>query len=157
MMNVPKMGTMWMVELIRNRYAQPQYRSKWVAGTDCEVWCPVTVDGTWIAKRNGKVFITGNSPIQCFAAKINLMVLLQMVDEFPWSVFRPIATVHDSILAEVRRDAVPAVSTRIVEIMRAPALFKTFEIELSVPLDGECKIGPWGNGISLEKWQRAQC
>ncbi len=27
-----------------------------------EVWCPEVDNGTWVAKRNGKVFITGNSP-----------------------------------------------------------------------------------------------
>ena len=30
------------------------------------VWCPTTKNGTWIAKRNGKVFITGNSNVKIF-------------------------------------------------------------------------------------------
>lgn len=25
------------------------------------VWCPKTIDGTWVARRNGRVFITGNT------------------------------------------------------------------------------------------------
>jgi hypothetical protein len=39
-------------------------RSKWLSRQphSGEVWCPQTVDGTWVARRNGCVFITGNSP-----------------------------------------------------------------------------------------------
>ena len=25
------------------------------------VWCPQTLNGTWLAKRNGKIYFTGNS------------------------------------------------------------------------------------------------
>ena len=61
-----------------------------------------------------------NAPVQCFAAKINLMVLLQLAEEFPWSEFRPVATVHDSILAEVNPDKVEAIARRGLEIIRRP-------------------------------------
>jgi DNA polymerase I-like protein with 3'-5' exonuclease and polymerase domains len=82
------------------------------------------------------------------------MVLLQLADEFPSSVVKPIITVHDSILAEVRDHHVERVVHRIEEIMRGPALLKTFGIQFSVPLAGEVKIGPWGSGIGLEKWKQ---
>jgi uracil-DNA glycosylase family 4 len=97
-----------------------------------------------------------NSPIQGFAAKINFMVLLQMCEEFSWSVFRPVATVHDAILAEVRLDHVEICAHRIEQIMRRPSLFDTFEIQLDVPLEGETKIGAWGSGVSLKKWLETQ-
>jgi hypothetical protein len=37
------------------------------------LWCPQTIDGTWVARRNGRVFITGNSfptwlPRRCIEA-----------------------------------------------------------------------------------------
>jgi uracil-DNA glycosylase family 4 len=97
-----------------------------------------------------------NSPIQCFAAKINWMILLQLTEEFSWSIFRPVATVHDSILAEVRSDHIERVTARYLEIVKHPALFDTLDISLSVPLDGECKIGPWGSGVSVSKWLASQ-
>jgi uracil-DNA glycosylase family 4 len=93
-----------------------------------------------------------NAPIQGFAAKINFMILLQMCEEFSWRVFRPIATVHDAILAEVRDDHVEACARRVLEITRRPALFDVLGIHLDVPLEGEVKIGPWGSGVSLDKW-----
>ena len=93
-----------------------------------------------------------NSPVQGFASDLNLMVLIQMRREFPRSVFLPIITVHDSILMEVRKDAITEVIERIEEIMRQPDLFNVFDISLTVPIEGETKIGPWGSGVSLKKW-----
>jgi uracil-DNA glycosylase family 4 len=94
-----------------------------------------------------------NSPVQGFASDINLMVLLQLRREFPRAVLRPTITVHDSILMEVRNDWVERVATRVQEIMRRPDLFDTFDIQLTVPIEGEVKIGPWGSGVSLKKWR----
>ncbi len=50
----------WIVSIIRNRLTnitklfEIAYKGK--------VWCPTTRNGTFVARRNGKVFITGNSP-----------------------------------------------------------------------------------------------
>jgi uracil-DNA glycosylase family 4 len=94
-----------------------------------------------------------NSPVQCFAAKINWMILLQLAEEFPWTIFRPIATVHDSILAEIRDDQVERIAARYLEIVKCPQLFEVLHIELSIPFDGDCKIGPWGSGVGVAKWR----
>jgi DNA polymerase-1 len=94
-----------------------------------------------------------NSPIQGLAAKINFMVLLALVEEFDDAQFRPIATVHDAILAYVRPATVERLSARYLTLVERPPLFDTFGIELGVPLAGEVHIGPWGSGASLEKWK----
>jgi uracil-DNA glycosylase family 4 len=96
-----------------------------------------------------------NSPVQGFASDINLMVLLELRHRFPRSVVQPVITVHDSILVEVREDYVERVATALEEIMRAPALFDAFGIRLTVPIEGEIKIGPWGSGVSLSKWRKS--
>ena len=95
-----------------------------------------------------------NSPVQGFACHLNYMVLLQLTEEFPWSVFRPIATVHDAILAEVRDDWAARVSLRAQEIMRHPSLLDALSIHLTVPIEGEVKLGAWGTGVSLAKWEK---
>jgi DNA polymerase I-like protein with 3'-5' exonuclease and polymerase domains len=92
--------------------------------------------------------------VQGFASDINLMVVLQLRKEFPREAVRPIITVHDSILIEVRLDYLERVAHRIEEIMRRPQLFDLFKIDLTVPIGGECKVGPWGSGVSMEKWER---
>jgi uracil-DNA glycosylase family 4 len=95
-----------------------------------------------------------NSPVQSFANEINLMTLIQLSDEFGPDVFRPVMTVHDSIGAEVRDDMVETITKRCNEIQERPKLFDDFEIELSVPICGEVKLGPWGLGVSLPKWKK---
>lgn len=95
-----------------------------------------------------------NSPVQSFANDINLMALIQLRKEFGRDVVRACGTVHDAILARVRNDMVPQVMTRLLEIMQRPELFDDFEIDLEVPVLAEGKVGPWGAGISLEKWMK---
>jgi DNA polymerase I-like protein with 3'-5' exonuclease and polymerase domains len=93
-----------------------------------------------------------NSPVQSFANDLNLMVLLQMSEEFPREQFRPVMTVHDQIGAEVAVKHVRSVVTRMEEIMRSPALLDELGIKLSIPIMGETKVGPWGSGVTLEEW-----
>ncbi len=93
-----------------------------------------------------------NSPVQSFANELNLMALLQLRKEYDRDVVRACGTVHDAILARVRNDMVPEVTTRLLEIMSHPDLMDEFEIEVSVPILAEAKIGPWGKGVSLDKW-----
>ncbi len=80
------------------------------------------------------------------------MSALQLRAEYPRSIVRICGTVHDSILARVKRSYVIEVSKRLLEIMRRPKLFDVFDINLKVPLDADLKIGAWSKGKSLEKW-----
>lgn len=93
-----------------------------------------------------------NSPVQGMANEINLMALIQIKKEFSSKVCMPIATVHDSILAYARIDHAEKIARRLMEIMKRPTLMDKFEIDMRVPLEADVKIGPWGAGVSLEKW-----
>lgn len=93
-----------------------------------------------------------NSPVQGFAAELNIMVALQLRKEFGRNRVRIVGTVHDAILMWVRPDWVKRVVKRYHEIVAEPDLFDVFEIEVDVPLEGDAKIGPWGKGVALEKW-----
>ncbi len=94
-----------------------------------------------------------NSPVQSFANELNLMAALQLREEYDRDTVRIIGTVHDSTLFLVRRKRAVEVVKRMLEIMRGPKLMKKFGIKFSIPLEGEAKIGPWGRGVSWEKWQ----
>ena len=50
----------WVINLIRNRDVEITKISK--VRYKGKVWCPTTRNSTFIARRKGKVFITGNSP-----------------------------------------------------------------------------------------------
>lgn len=94
-----------------------------------------------------------NSPVQSFANDLNLMAALQLRREFGRSIVRICGTVHDAVLFRVRNDWVDRVYTRMLEIMSGPDLMKTLGISLTVPIEADGSIGPWGKGVSLEKWR----
>ena len=93
-----------------------------------------------------------NSPVQSFANELNLMAALDMRREFKRSWFKIAGTVHDAILMWVRNDKVEHVFKRGLEIMSGPTLLEDFEIEMSVPIEADGKIGPWGAGKDIKKW-----
>jgi len=97
-----------------------------------------------------------NAPVQSFANELNLMSALQLRAEFPRSIVRICGTVHDSILARVKKEHVVEVGKRLLEIMKHPILLDTFGITLSVPIEAELKVGPWSLGVSLEKYIKRQ-
>lgn len=96
-----------------------------------------------------------NSPVQSFANELNLMAALQLREEYDRDTVRIVGTVHDSTLFLVRRAKVVPVVTRMLEIMRRPKLMDKLGIKFTVPLEADAKIGPWGRGINLEKWKKA--
>lgn len=108
------------------------------------------------AKRSAAERQAVNSPIQGFAAEINIMAALQVREEFSRDIVRVVGTIHDAILMWVKRGNEERVATRVLKIMQRPKLFDTFEIELDVPITADCKIGPWSMGISLKKWKEQQ-
>lgn len=97
-----------------------------------------------------------NSPVQSFANELNLMAALQMRQEFSRAWFRICGTVHDAILMWVRLDKVEHVYNRGLEIMSQPELLDDFEIDMSVPIEAEAKIGAWSTGKGLKKWLTEQ-
>lgn len=93
-----------------------------------------------------------NSPVQSFANELNLMAALEMRDKFSDKWFGLVGTVHDAVLCLVRNDKVEYVYNEGLSIMSKPELLKDFEIELSVPIEAEAKLGAWGKGKGLKQW-----
>ena len=52
-----------LVDVLKRTLATVPYETMKEVDYDGVVWCPVTDTGTWLAKRNGTVFFTGNSVI----------------------------------------------------------------------------------------------
>lgn len=92
-----------------------------------------------------------NSPIQSLASDLMLLSLVQLHHGLPSSQARIVGTVHDSILFEVREEAVDTVVPYIkktMEDMSVPR--RKFGLDLTVPIEVEIKVGKhWGDG---EKW-----
>lgn len=54
---------MWSVHLLRHAVTLPQSAQVEEVDYDGVVWCPVVQHGNWIARRNGTVYVTGNTDI----------------------------------------------------------------------------------------------
>lgn len=85
---------------VKRAHIYPNHKSK---STVVGVWCVTTHNGTWIARRNGKVYITGNSKIQGSAAEQTKMAMLMLENDSEWQKIggRLILPVHDELIAEV--------------------------------------------------------
>jgi len=88
-----------------------------------------------------------NSPVQSMASDMMLMSMVQLNGELDESVAKVIGTVHDSILFEIREEALDDVIPRIVEVMENLPLEKEFECLLTVPIKADVKVGKfWSEG-----------
>lgn len=96
-----------------------------------------------------------NSPVQSFANELTLMALIQLKNEYSRNGVKVCGTNHDAILMRVHNTLVPEVYERMKEIMRHPDLLDEFGIKLTVPIEADGEIGPWGKGVTLEKWREA--
>ena len=67
------------------------------------VWCVTTHTHTWVARRNGKVFLTGNSIIQGSAADQTKMAILLLENNEEWHKLggRLLTPVHDELICEI--------------------------------------------------------
>jgi len=95
-----------------------------------------------------------NSPVQSFANDINLMAALELRGNYGRSVVRICGTVHDAVLVRVKKERALEVFDKMMEIMKGPKLMKAFHIKLKVPIEADGSIGPWGTGVSREKWEK---
>lgn len=66
------------------------------------VWCVTTGNSTWIARRNGCVYITGNSQVQGSSADLTKKAQIELYNnqELRDLGFRMLIPVHDEIIAE---------------------------------------------------------
>jgi len=106
-------------------------------------------------RERGEYLRSGtNATVQSPANDIVLCGIIEVVETLPNDKFRICATVHDSIIAEVRKDSLHLVK-QAQAIMEHPKLVKEFlikDFELDVELKVDIEIGPWGMGIPYEQY-----
>ena len=89
-----------------------------------------------------------NSPVQGFIGDYKAMCLVEIHETIPHDKFKLVGEHHDALLGIVREDAIDEVCPRIQRIMCGPKLLEDFKIELTVPMEAEIELGPWGGGTA---------
>lgn len=100
------------------------------------VWCVTTNNGTWVARRHGKVYITGNSIIQGSAADQSKMAILLIENNNRWKEIggRILTPIHDEILAEVPMEYYEEGAQLLSSLMCKAADFLPFESKCDVEI-----------------------
>lgn len=93
-----------------------------------------------------------NAPVQSMASDMMLLSMVQLNGELDESVARVIGTVHDSILFEIRDEALDDIIPRIVYVMENLPLEEEFDCLLTVPIKADVKVGKfWSEGAEEYK------
>jgi DNA polymerase I-like protein with 3'-5' exonuclease and polymerase domains len=87
-----------------------------------------------------------NSPVQGLIGDYKAMVLVEIHETFKRNQVRLVGEHHDAVLTIVRNDAIDECVPKMLKIAQSPRLLKTFKINLTVPMEGEAELGPWGKG-----------
>ena len=99
-----------------------------------------------------------NTPVQSSASDLMLLALIKLNDDFKANAKRNrgielaqiIGTCHDAIFFRVREQYLDQVCAYIRHVMTHPDT-EQFGFKLTVPLEVEIKVGPWGSGV---KWNK---
>lgn len=94
-----------------------------------------------------------NSPVQGFIGDYKAMCMVEIHETVDRNWFRLVGEHHDALLAIVRKAASPnqhvirnGVLRQVKKIMRSPRILKELGVEMSIPMEAELEIGPWGAG-----------
>lgn len=87
-----------------------------------------------------------NSGVQGFIGDYKVMILIEISETFSRDKVRVVGEHHDAVLTIVKDEHVDECVPQMLEIAKRPKLMDTFQITLSVPMEGEAELGPWGKG-----------
>ena len=104
--------------------------------TSSGVWCVTTHEGTWIARRNGTVYITGNSIIQGSASELTKMAIISLINNKDWQRFggRFLVPVHDELIAEVPAEYAEEAGKVLTDCMVNAGSFLPFAINCDLEI-----------------------
>lgn len=97
-----------------------------------------------ISERNSAVRRAINTPVQGTGSDLLISAVTEINRRFKKEGVKIVGTVHDSILGEFREEDREWIVPEIRRIMLHPPVLDDFGVELSVPLEVDIGVGPWG-------------
>jgi hypothetical protein len=118
MPNIPKSGISYTVNLLKRDKVQVTKKQSRDFVATTPVWCPIVPNTFFVARRQGHVFITGNTPVQATGADGLKSALRCVYNRFKKLIGRPptrikdlpeptvkmVHHVHDEIVSEAKDD-----------------------------------------------------
>lgn len=95
-------------------------------------------------ERNSAVRRAINTPVQGTGSDLLISAVTEINRKFKREGVKIVGTVHDSILGEFREEDREWIVPEIRKIMLHPPVLDDFGVKLSVPLDVDIGVGPWG-------------
>lgn len=102
------------------------------------IWCPTVKNGTWVCRRKGKTYITGNStnmPCQSAASDMALFASVIVYEKVKKGILPPmeeVDTVHDSVYQFIEPKYItPDTIYNIWDICRNPSTKKFFGFSIN--------------------------
>lgn len=108
------------------------------------VWCVTTGLSTWVARRNGTTYITGNSIVQGSAADMTKMAMLMLANNEEWRRLggHILVPVHDELICEAPIQNYERCAQILSDMMVEAGSFLPFPINCDV----EITYRWYGNG-----------
>ena len=127
----------WSITLLQRKFAQVLSGQSKHSVKAISMWCPTVPSGYFVARRNGTVYVTGNSPIQGGAHDILSVASIQIKTALIKMNLesRLIMTIHDSLILEVKNEELDTVLKMVKEKM------ETRPGNLVVPLTVDIAVG----------------
>jgi hypothetical protein len=162
--NSPRSDGGWLVEIKRRTRVQSGWGQRTLPNWSGIVWCPTVENSTWVARRNGIVYITGNSPIQGLASDFAQHGIVRMMRRMRREQFAsiPFIFVHDSFgvdcypgdVGDVVRVAQDEFVTRAQQIFSWFNVPFVFEHEIGLNLRDSIEV-EWDDASRtlVSKWQ----
>ena len=144
----------WVVSVLSRETTQMLPQQVRIVDDHRLVWCPTVTNGTWIARRRGCVYVTGNCPVQSTAGDLTSFAALRIQERMEEEGLgegdaKVCSVIHDDIWTSARTaEMCPHILTIMEEVMDRPwewlpKMLPGFDPEWLklVPIFGECELG----------------
>jgi DNA polymerase-1 len=91
-----------------------------------------------------------NSPVQGFVGDFKAMAAVEIHETIPWMQFHLAGEHHDALLGYVNDYGHMETLKKAADIMRRPKLVTELGIRLTIPMEVEVAMGPWGQGVTIK-------
>ena len=135
MNNIPSRSHRWTVTVLNRDKVQVLPKQYKVLKEHRGVWCPTVPNSYIVVRREGFVYITGNSPIQGLASDMNnhFMVMTLKYAKKKQIKCYPFGTIHDANLIQVKKEE----AKKLIKIMKKVVSTAFLDFKCKMVLDFE--------------------